>query len=469
MKQILIFSVFLTSILATSQNLIDSSSWISGTNGATANYSMQGTTSQNSRITMNGPYGSPVTVWRGSADGSSGMNGGFSHSGFTVNTNKTYKISFWMRSSGSNSCTNYSGFVPYYSSGGLVQPFDREDGTGVSWPYFSSVNLPDDKWYLVVGYIRPSSVSDIGDSGVYDSTLGTSSNIPAPAFGVSDFIFPSGVSQISIRIRTFMWACASGDMFVYDPRIEELSNTTPLEALLYGNSTDNQPPTAPTLVSTSKTETTVNLSWSDSNDNIGVTGYKVYQDNALKTTLGNTTTYQVTGLVAETAYQFTVKAIDAGGNESPNSNIISLTTNLDSSSSGNGDSSSTVWSESNTTASYNGSVAIGINSVPNGYKLAVEGKIRAREIKVDTESWPDYVFKEDYKLLSLEEIQKHISEKGYLPNIPSAKEVETNGLELGEMNKLLLEKIEELTLYIIFLNKENQEQQKSIELLKNNQ
>ena len=111
---------------------------------------------------------------------------------------------------------------------------------------------------------------------------------------------------------------------------------------------------------------------------------------------------------------------------------------------------SSVWSTSGNSIYFNsGTVAIGRTSVPSGYTFAVEGKIRTREVRVDQDTWPDYVFKEDYNLPSLEEIQKHIREKGHLPNIPSAKEVEENGVELGEMNKLLLEKIEELTLYIL--------------------
>ena len=76
----------------------------------------------------------------------------------------------------------------------------------------------------------------------------------------------------------------------------------------------------------------------------------------------------------------------------------------------------------------------------------MEGNVRAREVRVDQDSWPDYVFKEDYDLPTLEDIQKHIKEKGHLPNVPSAKEVDANGIELGKMDKLLLEKIEELTL-----------------------
>ncbi|MGJ8733387.1 MAG: hypothetical protein ACSHW4_09575 [Cellulophaga sp.] len=100
-----------------------------------------------------------------------------------------------------------------------------------------------------------------------------------------------------------------------------------------------------------------------------------------------------------------------------------------------------------------GDVGIGTNKPDS--KLTVKGKIHAEEIKVDLAvPAPDYVFKEDYNLLSLEEVQQHIKEKGHLPNIPSAKEFEENGLELGVMNMKLLEKIEELTLYIIKQHKE---------------
>jgi hypothetical protein len=95
-----------------------------------------------------------------------------------------------------------------------------------------------------------------------------------------------------------------------------------------------------------------------------------------------------------------------------------------------------------------GSVSIGVANTP-GYKLAVNGNIRAKEIKVETANWPDYVFAKDYQLPSLQETEKHIREKGHLPGIPSAEEVKVNGIDLGEMNAKLLQKIEELTLQLI--------------------
>ncbi|PTT04058.1 hypothetical protein DBR11_00645 [Pedobacter sp. HMWF019] len=98
-----------------------------------------------------------------------------------------------------------------------------------------------------------------------------------------------------------------------------------------------------------------------------------------------------------------------------------------------------------------GKVGIGILNPTE--KLAVNGNIRAKELKIEAANWPDYVFEKDYSLPSLEQIEKHIQEKGHLPGIPSAAEVKTEGIEVGDMNAKLLKKIEELTLYLIQQNK----------------
>lgn len=104
-----------------------------------------------------------------------------------------------------------------------------------------------------------------------------------------------------------------------------------------------------------------------------------------------------------------------------------------------------------------GRVSIGSSNSPaTGYLLSVDGKVICEEARVQISgAWPDYVFDKKYKLLSIEDVEKHIQLKGHLPNIPAAAVVEKDGLDLGDMNKRLLEKVEELTLYIIELNKEN--------------
>jgi hypothetical protein len=98
-----------------------------------------------------------------------------------------------------------------------------------------------------------------------------------------------------------------------------------------------------------------------------------------------------------------------------------------------------------------GSIGVGTNNPAE--KLSVNGKIRAKEVKVETANWPDYVFSPSYKLPDLKETEKFIKANKHLPEIPSAAEVEKDGVSLGEMNARLLKKIEELTLYIIEQNK----------------
>ena len=95
-----------------------------------------------------------------------------------------------------------------------------------------------------------------------------------------------------------------------------------------------------------------------------------------------------------------------------------------------------------------GSAGIG-RSALSGYRLAVDGSIRAREIKVDADTWADFVFNRDYELPSLDSVESHISANGHLPGIPSEAEVRANGIGLAQMQVTLLQKIEEMTLYLI--------------------
>lgn len=106
-----------------------------------------------------------------------------------------------------------------------------------------------------------------------------------------------------------------------------------------------------------------------------------------------------------------------------------------------------------------GSVNVGTETANPDYLLQVKGKIRAQEIKVETANWPDYVFQKAYKLPSLKEVSTYIKKNSHLPAMPPEAEVAREGIDLGEMNKLLVKKVEELTLYLIEKDQRDKGQQ----------
>jgi hypothetical protein len=92
-------------------------------------------------------------------------------------------------------------------------------------------------------------------------------------------------------------------------------------------------------------------------------------------------------------------------------------------------------------------------------RMYVQGGIRTERIRVDVANlngWADYVFEEGYQLMPTEELEAFIKEHKHLPGVPSAQEVVENGIDLADMNRILLEKIEELTLRVIELEKVQQ-------------
>jgi len=111
----------------------------------------------------------------------------------------------------------------------------------------------------------------------------------------------------------------------------------------------------------------------------------------------------------------------------------------------------------------NGNVGIGTTNPDQ--RLTVNGKIKAEEIQVVVDVPADYVFNEGYELKPLEEIEQFIRENKHLPGVPNAETLKANGWQVGEMNNKLLEKVEELTLYLIALKKENEALKERIEKL----
>lgn len=102
-----------------------------------------------------------------------------------------------------------------------------------------------------------------------------------------------------------------------------------------------------------------------------------------------------------------------------------------------------------------GKVGIGCINNMNDFALAVQGGVVCTKVSVlDIDSWPDFVFGKNYKLMNLYELEQYINANRHLPQVPSAEDVSASGIDLGEMNAILLQKVEELTLYIIELQKQ---------------
>lgn len=115
----------------------------------------------------------------------------------------------------------------------------------------------------------------------------------------------------------------------------------------------------------------------------------------------------------------------------------------------------------------------GIGADPNAsnltdYKFVVDGKIRCRKLRVDLDTWADMVFEPTYELMSLTELSKFINTNRHLPDVPKESELKENGIDISEMQKIQMQKIEELVLYVLELNKENAALKKRIEIIEKN-
>ncbi len=545
MKTIVRICFFFTLSMSFAQNnLLDSSTWTVGT-GSAPGFTRTGTDAENIREIGVGPHGASVLLWKAITDGSIDNDGGWK-ADTDIDPSKTYRFTVWVKKMNSNDGNVYFGISSRDGSNGWA--LYNLQGVQQTYTSFFSGDLSElDKWYLLVGYVHNSSYgSTTSLGGIYDDA-GTK------LVDLIDRKFqPDAVKVVSWPMMELGGNTADSQFF-YDPTIYEVNGQEPTIQDLIDGPLDSQAPTAPTLSSTVQTDTTVDLSWSGAADNIAVTGYKIFKDGVLESTLGNFLTYQVTGLTASTSYNFTVTALDAAGNESVVSNTLAITTNAAS-----GDTqaptaptlSSTVqtettvdlswtaatdntavtgyrvykdavleatlgnvltsqvtsltastgynftvtaldaagnesvasntlaittdaapgggsgnWTLSNQNVYYNiGNVGIG-TSTPDE-KLTVKGAIHSEEVKVDLSvPAPDYVFESDYNLTPLEKLSLYIKENKHLPNIPKGTEMEANGVELGIMNMKLLEKIEELTLYILQQQKDlNTQTRKNIKL-----
>ena len=116
-----------------------------------------------------------------------------------------------------------------------------------------------------------------------------------------------------------------------------------------------------------------------------------------------------------------------------------------------------------------GDLRVGNQSEVSGFRVSVDGKMICEELKVQlSQDWPDYVFADDYSMMNLNDLEEFIKTENHLPGVPSASEVEAaDGIMLGEMQRVTVEKLEELTLYILELKKENDQLKERVEALEN--
>ncbi|WP_282161717.1 fibronectin type III domain-containing protein [Ulvibacterium marinum] len=453
LKAITVSLLVLSAIpLMAQQNLVDDSEWVVGADvDNLTNFEAGGGSSHHVVENGTNPFGATSPLWKISSGTASYPQ--ILTTTFALDKSKTYRFAIWVRQS---SPFNGKMGVYMHGNGNYSSFLDSQGILKRDINIIHNTTLPaSDQWYLLVGFIKGENDIDTYVGGVYSAAT----NLSVASVDSDNSKFNTAFDYVKFGVFTSDSSSPSDYVHLFGPNIKEVNNGDDSVTDLLGSTPpDTQDPTAPTLSITGQSSTTVDLSWTGAADNTAVTGYKVYKDGTLETTLGNVSTYQVTGLTASTAYAFTVRALDAAANESVLSNSVPVTT----SASGGG---STVWnSSSGGNINYtSGNVGIGTSTIPSAYKLAVDGKIISEGLKVQLQTqWPDYVFKKEYSLRPLKKLQDYIKEHGHLPNIPTAGEVKENGIEVGEMNRLLLEKIEELTLYIL-------EQEQRIQVLEDKQ
>lgn len=314
----------------------------------------------------------------------------------------------------------------------------------------------------------PSAVSDLSANNTSANTTQLSWSASTDNTGVINYeIFQDnssiGNSGTATTFNVSGLAAQTSYVFYVRARDEagNISNIGNSITVTTAAAQDTSPPTnVANLNASNTTSNSTFLSWNASSDNVGVVNYAVYRNGTLISNSGTNTSFSVSGLSPNTTYTFTVRAADAAGNVSGNSNAVSVTTLSDiggtNYTSQNANLDTVDWLARDLFATRN--LGVGTQNT-RGFTMAVAGGILAEELTIELQAnWPDYVFNKGYTLPTLEVVERHIQERGHLINVPSASEIKASGLKVGEMQSVLMEKIEELMLYTI-------EQEKRIKAL----
>lgn len=463
--------------LIKAQNVLDMQSWTVGT-GTTGAFNQNGKTIENERIWGEGPQGQRAVLWEAKPEGNSDDDGGFNHSSFAIDHTKMYRFSIWLKK------TNSTDGISYFGTENV-----NDLNGGSHWnPYFWYGDLPElNKWYLLVAYVHGSGdISAVNYGGIYDSSNG------AKVANTIDFQFPVGAATTYIRSYLYYDPNVNDRQYFYAPRVEVVNGEEPsIEALLalstnslknslglgtaaYLNADVNAVPgtavqrngngfiyasyfnmSAPAVDGTPFTDlvTTNGEGFLRRNSSAAV---KSFLSTSLQdvTGIGNNTTNNIkinsfqNAIPELGALNYKLYLANDDNGYGMQFGVLSIGDGYIQQQ--RGDGGATAYNLLFNPSGGN----VGIGTTLPSERLTVNGKIKAKEIKVDGAGAPDYVFEDSYKVATLEELESYIKANKHLPEVPSATEFERDGIAVGEMNKLLLKKIEELTLHLIEKDKE---------------
>jgi hypothetical protein len=388
------------------QNLVSSQSWTVGS-GSTGIFQQNGDATQNFREMGTNPYGAQALLWKAVPDAPyNTADGGWTTTNFPIDKTKLYRFAVWIKKTGSGSGTTYFGT----GSNDLL----NLDGTINTNAYFWYGDLPElNKWYLLVGYIHPStdpSTSSYG--GIYDGVSGTK------IASITDFRFSSNATIAQHRAYLYYDDNISNRQYFYAPEAYQMSDNTP-------------------LVETAGSPYFSGNAFFGSKVGIGTTSPQSPLE--IKNSYNGVSQVTINSPSGNAELRFSHNNIIKG--------FVWYNEQNDAMSFGRGGVANSLF--------VNPTGHVGIGTMTPDQKLSVKGKIHAEEVIIDLSvPGPDYVFEKDYELLSLDDLKSYMDEHKHLPEVPSAKEMEKDGVKVGEMEMILLKKIEEITLHLINQNNE---------------
>jgi|688.fasta_scaffold147717_2 hypothetical protein len=397
------------------QNKLNVSAWstVAGNSISTINeFNSNGGSQQNSIIWDLDPFGKRALIWKGTCDGNPNANGGWNAFVQNVDANKAYRLSVWVNKVNASS----NGYLYFGCGWSHTLNLNNVENNN---PYFMLPpvsSLQVGKWYLFVGYIHANNDADQNSySAVYDGETGKK------ILSGQDFKNKAGIVEQMQRVYNYYDGLSGSSVYWYAPRFDEINGNEPTIEQLLGT--------------VGKAATLNTNAYVGGNIGIGtpnpLSKLSVYESGSSnniwrgRSDFGGDNAKIVAGEYNNTAYFGAhTPALNAWANLAINPN--------------------------------GGNVGIGTTN-PGIYKLAVEGTIGARKLKVTQSSWADDVFKTNYKLIPITELENFIQENNHLPGVPSEKEVKGKDLDISETQTMLLKKIEELTLYLIESEKKRTE------------